>query len=245
MDEETTVETKKGKRWFLPTALLVVVLAGGGYYFYGKSKASEGGNVSNGNVASVAMVNGTAISKEAYDIQLASAVASYKAQGVDVTNAEKLTEIKKQVLINLVNNELLAQAVSAAGIKSNPDEVEKQFQLLLTQTGGADKFKEELAKNNLTESQLRENISKQLAIQAYLLKNVDVNSISVTDDEIEKFYDDYSKAQKASGQKTVPALKEISEQIKQQLVSNKQQALVSAYIDGLQKKAKIEVTGNI
>jgi hypothetical protein len=244
MDEEKEVGSKRS---IMPIVGLVVIvlLAGGGYYYFGGNKSANVVNTSTDNAASVAMVNGVAIPRATYDTQLAGAIASYKAQGVDVANPDKLTEIKKQILVNLVNNELLSQVVSTAGIKSNPEDVEKQFQLLVTQTGGADKFKDELAKNNLTEAQLRENISKQLAIQAYLLQNIDVSSIKVTEDEIEKFYADFSKSQKDSGQKTVPALKDVSEQIKQQLVSNKQQALVSAYIDGLQKKAKIEVTGNI
>jgi hypothetical protein len=218
---------------------VLVILAIGSYFVFGKNKITSPTNTS---VASVATVNGTIISKATYDTQLASAIASYKTQGVDVTDATKLSQIKKQVLDDLISNELLTQGLSASGIKSSTEEVEKQFQTILTQAGGAEKLKAELVKNNLTEVQLRENISQQLSIQKYLTQNIDVKSITVSEAEIAQFYADYSKAQKDSGAKTVPALKNLSDQIKQQIISNKQQALVADFISSLRAKAKIETT---
>ena len=223
--------------------LVLAVLVMGGYLI--SSKIGDAGKVTaeeQAKVASVATVNGTPILKDVFDTQLAAAVATYKAQGVDTADAAKLATIKTEVLNNLTSNELVNQAIAAAGIKATPEEVEKQFQALLTQTGGADKLKDELAKNNLTEAQLRENIAKQIATQTYLLQNIDSKSITVTDAEIAAFYADYSKAQKAGGAKTVPTLKELSDQIKQQITLNKQQAMVKTFVDSLRAKAKIETT---
>lgn len=238
-------ENASNKKSIIPIAVLVLlVLVAGGYFFFGHSNVDNKGNLAT-NSNNVATVNGVAITKTVYDAQLNNAIAMYKAQGVDVTNADKLSQIKTQVLNNLINNELLSQNIAAAGIKAAPEDVEKQFQLILTQAGGADAFKAELAKSNLSEAQLRDNISKQLAVQAYLLQNIDTKSITVSDVEIAQFYADYSKAQKDSGQKTVPALKDLSDQIKQQLISNKQQALVATFVASLQTKAKIEITASI
>ncbi len=248
MEEEEIKPSNKGR--IVIIALALIVLIGGGYLLYGRNKTEDKGGVTNNNpvpatVAGVATVNGVVIPKSTYDIQLSNAIASYKAQGIDVTNADKLSQSKKQVLTSLVNNELLFQNVLAAGIKTTPEDVEKQFQLIVTQSGGADAFKAQLAKNNLTEAQLRENVSKQLAIQTYLSQNVYTKSIKISDAEIKKFYDDYSKQQKASGQKTVPTLKSLSAQIKQQLTSNKQQEMVASFVTSLQAKAKIQVTATI
>ena len=136
----------------------------------------------------------------------------------------------------------LVQGVTKAGIKATPAEVETQFQAVLKQTGGAEGLAAELTKSNLTEAQLRENISKQLAVQAYLLQNIDVKSITVTDAEVAQFYADYSKAQKDAGVKTVPALKELSAQIKQQITANKEQTLIVNFIASLRAAAKVETT---
>jgi hypothetical protein len=235
------------KRFITAAVLLLVVLVVGGYFVFGGSKISSIiNNVATNNkvaaTASVATVNGTAIPKAAYDAQLASAIASYKSQGVDVTaDATKFSQIKTQVLDDLVNNELLTQGAQSAGIKIALAEVEKQFQTILTQAGGAEGLKTALAQNNLTEAQLRENISKQLTIQAYLLANIDTKSITVSDAEIAQFYTDYSKAQiTASSTVKVPALKDLSDPIKQQIISNKQQTLINDFITSLRAKAKIE-----
>ena len=135
----------------------------------------------------------------------------------------------------LIDNELVSQKILEAGIKINSEEIERQFQSILTQTGGIEGLNAELAKNNITEEQLRENISKQLAAQAYLTQNVDMKSITVSDDEVVQFYSNYSKTQES-----VPTLEEIGAQIKQQIVLNKQQAMVKEFIASLRTGAKIE-----
>lgn len=236
---ENTEEVKKGGMNKVVIAVIVIaVLAVAGYFAFGRKQAAK--------VVGVATVNGVVIPKDEYDTQYAAAVSASKSQGVDVTNADKLAEIKKQVMDNLISNELVMQGIKAAGIKASSEDVEKQFQAILTQTGGADKLKEALVKANITEAKLRENIAKQLEIQAYLLKNIDVSKITVSDAEIAQFYADYSKAQKAADAKAVvPALKDLSEQIKQQITSNKQQALISNFITSLRASAKIEETSAI
>lgn len=235
------MENQGGKKWFvLAIVLVLVILAIGSYFVFGRNKIS---NVADNKTSSVATVNSSVIPKATYDTQLASAIASYKSQGVDVTNADKLSQIKTQVLNDLINNELLTQGARSSGIETSPEEIEKQFQVILTQSGGAEGLKTALAQNNLTEAQLRENISKQLTIQKYLLANIDVKSIAVTDAEIAKFYADYSKAQTtASSTIKVPALKDLSAQIKQQLISDKEQTLITNFIASLREKAKIETT---
>lgn len=234
---DNTEEVKKGGMGKIVIIIIVVaVLAVLGYFAFGRKATAPA-------VASAAMVNGVVIPKAEYDTQLAAAIEASKTQGVDVTDATKLAEIKNQVMDNLISNELVAQGIKAAGIKAAPEEIEKQFQAILAQTGGADKLKEELVKANITEAKLRENIAKQLEIQAYLLKNIDVAGITVTDAEVAQFYADYSKAQKATDAKAViPALKDLSEQIKQQINSNKQQTLIVNFIATLRAAAKIETT---
>lgn len=226
--------SKKRKMWPIVVLVLVILLVAG-YFVFGKGKI---GNLSS-QVQSVATVNGVAILKSDYDTQYANAISTYKTQGVDVTSTTTLDQIKTQVLNNLINNELVNQGAIAAGIKPTDADVEKQYQTVLTQVGGAENLKTELAKVNMTDAQLRINIGKQLAAQTYLLQNIDVKSITASDAEIAQFYADYSKQQLASGQKTVPALKTLSDQIKQQIISNKEQTLITNFIATLKAKANI------
>ncbi|MBU0998878.1 SurA N-terminal domain-containing protein [Patescibacteria group bacterium] len=238
--ENENVDNKKNIISTL-VVLVLVILAIGSYFVFGKNKTD--GPVNN-DVASVAIVNGTVISRATYDTQLANNLASYKAQGIDVTDETKLSQIKTQVLDNLIGDELLNQGVMAAGIKITAEEVEKQFQVILTQEGGADGLQAALVQNNLSEEQLRENISKQLAVQKYLLQNIDTKSITVSDIEVAQFYANLVQSQ-AGGDATtpIPDLNEISDQIKQQIISEKQQTLVVDFIASL--RAKATVTTNI
>lgn len=216
--------------------LVLVVGAVVGYSIFDLGKSSS--SVANKTVVeSVATVNGVAIPKDQYDTQLASVVASLKTQGVDVANEEKLKEVKLQVLNDFINNEVVNQAVVKSGVKPTSEEVETQFQAILTQAGGVDGLKAELVKANLTEAQLRDNINKQLAVQAYLLRNIDTSSVTVSDAEVAQFYKDYSK-----DKKDVPPLKDLSAQIKQQITINKQQVLVTSFVSTLRASAVVETT---
>ncbi len=185
----------------------------------------------------VATVNGVVITKTAYDEQMITMVASLKAQGVNTEDPAKQVEIKKQVLDNLINNELITQGIKSAGIVTTDAEVETQFQTIVTQNGGAEGFQKALTTASLTEAKLRENIFNQLNIQKYLSANVKVDGITVTDAEVSIFYDQYKTANGAS----TPALKTISTEIKQQITQNKQQALVIEFIAALKAKATIVI----
>lgn len=223
------------KEKIIAGVVAVVIVAGGvGYMVYGKSNKEVAVAQP---VEKVATVNGVEIAKSAYESQLASAITTLKARGVNTDDATQLTQIKNQVLTDLINNEVLNQAVIASGVTATADEVEKQVQALIAQVGGADKFAGELVKANLTEAQLRDNISKQLAAQKYLLTKVDVSKAVASEEEITKFYNDNVK-----GQTGAPALKDVKEQIRQQIVNTKQQQLVLAYVETLKVGAKIETS---
>ncbi len=214
-------------------ALLIV--GGLSYAVFGMDKEKKTDEVA--IVPTVATVNGVSITRAAFDSQLASTMASLKAQGVDTASTTVVATIKAQVLNDLISNEVVTQELIKSGIKVSNDSVETQYQTILTQLGGADKLKEQLAAANLTETQLRENIAKQIAIQTFLLQNIASTSITVSDKEISDFYKDYAKANKDA-----PALKDLSAQIKQQITLNKQQVLVNQFIAELKAKAKIEAS---
>ncbi len=205
---------------------ILVVIAAVWYVGWGKTEAS------------VATVNGVAITQKAYDAQLATVTANLKAQGIATDTAEAQAEIKTQVLNDLISNELVMQGIKASGVTATDAEVETEFQALVTQNGGEAGFQAALKQANVSEKDLRANIKNQIAIQKYLLANVNVDAVAVTDAEISTFYDEYKTAQGT----TTPALSEISADIKQQLTLNKQQELVNAFIADLRAKAAVETS---
>ncbi|MFZ2522497.1 MAG: SurA N-terminal domain-containing protein [Minisyncoccia bacterium] len=217
-------------------AVVLVVAGLATYSFYGGKlgKSSEQAVMES---PSVAKVNGVTITKANYDTQLANAMTAYKAQGIDVDKVENLAQIKTQVLNDLISNELVMQGIATEGIKATPEDIEKQYQAVMDQAGGIDKLKTQMVTSNVTEEQLRENIARQITVQAYLLKNIDISTITVTDEEITKFYNEG-----VVGQEKPPALKDIKEQIRQQLLTNKQQVLINSFVQTLREKAQVETT---
>jgi hypothetical protein len=219
-------------------SLVVLAIIGFGIYFFGFRESDDTGNEQGASAnleGNVALVNGKAIPKSVFDSGFANALASFTSQGVDVQNPENLSQIRTQVLNDLINNELLVQGVAASGIKANAEEVDREIQAILDQAGSQEAFEKQLADAGLTEDKLRENISNQLVTQAYLLQSVDVDSVTVTDEEVRKFYDD-SKVQ----QPDLPPFEEVKDQARQQLLLSRQQALVNQFIESLRAKAIIE-----
>jgi peptidyl-prolyl cis-trans isomerase SurA len=227
------------KNKIVPVLVAVLFFGVVGFFVF---KGSGVKDLSKVPVEKVATVNGVDISKTAYDAQLALLTSSLKAQGIDVEAADRVAQIKTQVLNDLINNELVNQGIVSSGVKATNEEIQAQLQSIITQAGGVDAYKAELTKANMTETQLLDNISKQIAIQKYLAANVDTSKITVTDLEISQFYTEYSNAQKtASSTVKVPALKDLSEQIKQQIITNKQQILINDFLASLKAKATVDI----
>lgn len=221
---------------------IVLVLAGiVGLAWYGGGKLKKQEVAA--KPAAVALVNGVEITKEAFDTQLASAITAFKAQGINTDDPNNLSQIKIQALNDLINNELVNQGITKAGLSVGTQDVEAQVQALIAQAGGADKFKEQLTASNLTEEKLRENIGRQLLVQSFLLQNIDISTATATAAEIKKFYDDAVAAQKAQASTAeIPAFKDVLEQIRQQIINTKQQTLINAFIENLRSKSQISTT---
>jgi len=211
--------------------VVLIIVAALAYWIFGMG----GGSLTMGS-KNVAMVNNVAITQEMYDTQLESAIASFKQQGIDVDNVDNAKLIKEQVLNDLISNELVMQEIAKAGISATAEEVETQYQAVLTQAGGAENLKTELAKVNITDAKFRENISKQISIQKYLLNNVDTSTVVVTEEEIAKFYNENGGTAEGA-----PTLESVKDQIQQQILANKQQVLIADFVAGLRAKATVEV----
>ena len=180
----------------------------------------------------VATVNGVEITRAAYDAGVAAAIESFRAQGVDVDDETNKTQIEAQTLEDLINNEVVDQAVAASGITATAAEIEEQFEIVKTQAG--DEFANQLDTANLTEEGLRENIRAQITLQKFLTANVDVASITATDAEIEALYQ-----QAVDAGQEVPPLEEVRDQVSQQIVQTKQQQAINAFVQTLRSAADV------
>jgi peptidyl-prolyl cis-trans isomerase SurA len=214
-------------------SIVLLLMIGVGTYFILGSSDGEDSQSKNTNLeGNVALVNGVAITRETFDSQLAEIIAS---RGGDIEDAEVLLQTKTQILNNLITAELLSQGVLEGGIEIPKEDVDKEIQAIKDQIGSQEAFEEQLVGASLTEEQLRVNITNQLATQVFIRQNVDIEAVTVSEEEVRASYDEAKAAQPE-----LPAFEDFKSQIERQLIFEKQQELIDNFIASLGEKADIE-----
>lgn len=229
---EVTTDTPKKSLNLRPIfiAIVLVVLAAGAYFFFIQK---EGGAKSE----TVAVVNGTAIDGKALDRGIQQVNASYTSQGMDVGGAETEAAVREQALSALINRQLILDAAINAGVTTDDAAVETEYQNAVSNLGGEENLAAALLEVGMSDEDLRADIKKDLMISAYLEQTLDLQSVTVTDEEIQIAY----KTADENNEEELPALEEVEEVIRNQLVYEKQQQLIGAELDRLRAEADIEI----
>lgn len=233
----TPAPAPKNKTLFYATLVIVALVAlGVGYHFianvlpqYTNGDAVGGDGADSGPVA---VVNGEEIPRETYEQAYAQYRAAFGQPGSGVTDEQ----LKQQTVNDLVNSFLLKQAALAGGYSATDAAVDAEINAIIEGSGGAESFATQIAQAGLTEAEVRQQVAEQLAINTYLQEALDIESITVTDEEVTAFYDEVSAAND-----TIPALEEVRAQIEQQLKAQKQQERVATLITELRADATIEI----
>jgi len=223
--------------------LVVVILLVGGYFAF--SSGFMGGSDTETEETSdfVATVNGEGILKADFDTQVANALSSLQSQGADLTSVELLAQVDEQILNDLINNEVVNQAMAEAGIAPTSEQVEAEITAIRENLGGEEALQAEFVNNGITEEQFRTNIFDQLSLQLFLETGVDSTKITVTEEEILALYDQAVATQEASDgeQPEIPPLEEVRAQVEQQITNDKRQAQANAFVASLREAADVEI----
>lgn len=203
--------------------LAVIVLLG--WYLFSNNTATD--------AEGAASVNGAIISQEELQTQMAQQQASLAALGAGNTPDE--TVLREQALNALISEELLLQAASEAGITVTDEEVNAQIEATRAQFPDEEAFNTALESEGFTEESLREQVQEQLTIQKYINSEIDLDAITVTDEEIQSLYDQVAATQ------DVPPLSEIRTQVEAQIQQQKEQGFVGQLLEKLRDAANIEI----
>lgn len=215
--------------WGIVALIVAVAVAAGAWMAYSGDGLGLGGDPSD-NGGAVAVVNGEEISRDKYERRI-----SQQTQGQQQPS-EVDQQVRDQVLSSLVAEELVLQEAQQAGVSPSEEEIDSQLSQARSQFPDDASFASALETQGFTEESFRSFVVDQLAIQSYLASEVDVDSITVTEQEIQSFYD-----QSFSGSEDAPALDDVRTQIESQISTQKQQQLVSEFIDSLRSEAEIEI----
>jgi peptidyl-prolyl cis-trans isomerase C len=142
-------------------------------------KQPPGGNV--------AVVNGSVINRADFDREVNRVLQRLSRRGKPLSDS-KVSEIKKEVLENLINGELFYQESQKQGITVDEVAINEQLRKLKERFPSEAEFESALSKANLSEDALKSQFKRKMAIQRFMDKQF-VQKITVSDKESKAYYD--------------------------------------------------------
>ena len=139
----------------------------------------------------VGVVNGTAITEADFNREMERVQRQYAGMGGHI-NDSQLNAIKKDVLENLIAGELLYQESKKEGIKIDEAEVNDHIEQLKKRFPGETEYMNALESANLSEGNIRTDFVRAKAIGQLIDEQI-TKKITMTDEEIKKYYDDNQK----------------------------------------------------
>ncbi|MEX2598461.1 MAG: SurA N-terminal domain-containing protein, partial [Dehalococcoidia bacterium] len=189
----------------------------------------------NGDPA-VAVVNDEEISQAEFNSRIEQMRTAYESQGMELDDAT-LGQIEEQTLETMIDETLLTQEATEAGLTPSDDEVDEAMEAQTAQFPDEESLNEALEGAGLDEEGLRDLIAQQLSIQRYIEAQMeDAGGAEVTDEEIEALYEQYS-----SQTEEMPPLEDIRPQLEAELQQQQQGAAVQQIVDDLRESADIEI----
>jgi peptidyl-prolyl cis-trans isomerase C len=135
----------------------------------------------------VAVVNGAVITQEEFDRVLDYERRRAAQNGQQIPDAQ-MAKIENSILDSLIVGELLFQESKKQGIQVKSETVTEQFMTVKQRFPSEAEYKKALEENKITESKIRADIKRDMAIQQLIDKEVD-QKVKITDEESKTFYD--------------------------------------------------------
>jgi peptidyl-prolyl cis-trans isomerase C len=138
----------------------------------------------------IAVVNGSVVSRVSFDREMSGVRQRFASMGKPIPPSQ-LKELEKRVLDNLINIELLYQQSQKVGTKVDETEVNTQFETLKKRFPSEAEFNDAIKKMKLTETIMKSQIRRGVAIQRFLDK-MTLGKVEVTEEEIKAYYDSHT-----------------------------------------------------
>ena len=139
----------------------------------------------------VASVNGQIVTQSDFDKELERVTARMSASGQPPDDAQ-MTQVKTEVLENLIVREVLFQESVKNGIAVETAAVDEQLATLKKRFPDEETYQKGLSDMGLTEPELKKEMQRGMAVQQLIEQEV-VKKTVISDEEKQKFYDDNPK----------------------------------------------------
>lgn len=175
----------RGLRKHLDIILIIVVVAFAVTVYYGYGSYRHSGTT---NQAVAATVNGTAITFYELDQTFRNLISQYDSKTLSQMDENSITFLRRLILENLINNELLYQEAKSRRIKVSSSEIEEQIEAIKSQFPSEEDFRRYLDYQGLNLATLREAIKRELMIQK--LEDSVAGEITIPEEDIQKYYEE-------------------------------------------------------
>ena len=135
----------------------------------------------------VASVNGTGIPQDRLEKGFEEDLRQRKMNLLQIRNPERLKEMRRAVLDNLIEQELFWQEAQKAGTIASADEVEAAYANTRAQFKSADAFEQRIRIEGYTAETYRELVKRQVSASKYV-SGLAAKAAAVTDAEVHRFY---------------------------------------------------------
>ncbi len=206
----------------------------------------------------VAMVNGEPIYEGPFQRMTDRMLIVYEQQGLTFEGEEgeeMLQQIQEQTLQQMIQQTVLVQEASNLALEVPDEAVNAELDQIRSQFDTDDAYQEALQQNLFTENELKETLRMEMTIEALLAH--DTPEIKVSEEELVAGYNAYEiqyQAQlesiEASGEEiseeemammALPSFEEIKEDLRAQMIQEREQELQMAMINDLMEKSEIEI----
>src|SRR5262249_1259614 len=141
----------------------------------------------------VATVNDQAIMLSEFEKNAAPILEQFKRASPSVEQTpERITDIKKRVLDQMIDDRLLVQEAKKKNIRVSQLEVDDGDKKVRTRFNSEEEFNQELKKENMTNDEFRKHIQEQLSTIKLIDQEVKGKTPPPTDDEIKGLYETLS-----------------------------------------------------
>lgn len=210
--------------------LVVVAIAVGSQNLFTQTSPQTTGNIVSTDIPSDISVNGEIISQEEINSAYENLPDEVKGEVTKETIAE-----------SLVAQTLLLQQAENKGIATTDEEVDlylEQLQLLGYDENGLENL---LAEQGYSLDEYRESVKDLITVSKLLNQELDLQNVQATDAEVNSFIQENQAEFQDIFDEGSPELESVfRERIKQQLSQEKQQEIVTNYIESLKQNAQID-----
>jgi len=169
---------KRDEGWIVITLISLFFLLITSFSWAGEKGIAEG---------KIAVVNGKIIPQSDFDREMVMVNERFSQNGKAPSSAE-LSEIRKNILENLINLELLYQESKKEGIQVDDKILNERYENWKKQIPNQETLNEFLKKLNLSETGIKDKFKMGLAVQQFVEKKFGQKAL-VSDQETKAFYD--------------------------------------------------------